>query len=370
MEIIMREEIYKLWLSSLYNIGSRKQNLLLEYFGGARTAFLAPESMVRAVPGLTEHNIQAVLAGRDLNRIELLLREMEAKRMVYISRDHNTFPALLRAIPDPPVGVFYIGELPDESRPHVGVIGSRRCSEYGLNAARMLCKPLARYNIVVVSGMARGIDSMAHKSILEGGGKTIAVLGCGADICYPAQNRALREDIIFNGCVLSEYPPGVKPIPAYFPARNRIIGGLCQAVVVVEAARKSGTLITVGQALDQGRDVMAVPGNIVNDLSEGTNALLRDGASVAASYDDILSVLGITPFKTEETLKDPANQENALAPDEKIVYDSLTFDPVTFDELAVKTNNPANILNYLCMTLEIKGCIKTLPGRRYIRNVK
>lgn len=363
----MSDEIYRLWLSGLHGIGSRKQNLLLECFGSARAVFYAPDGLLRSAAGLTEANIRAVSETRDLNRMEALLRYMESKRIVFISSEHATFPALLKDIPDPPVGLYYIGQLPDDTQTHVAVIGSRRCSEYGLTVARILSKPLAKHGVVIVSGMARGIDSMAHKGALEGGGQTIAVLGCGVDICYPAENRALREDIIRSGCVLSEYPPGVTPIPAYFPARNRIISGLCAAVVVVEAAAQSGTLITVDQAQDQGREVMAVPGSIVGKLSEGTNKLIKEGALPVTSYEDILAALHVKPLP-EQAVK-PVNAGPALAPEEKLVYDSLTFEPVTFDELILKTNSQAHVIHYVCTMLELKGFIKKLPGLRYIRNI-
>jgi DNA processing protein len=220
--------------------------------------------------------------------------------------------------------------------------------------------------------MAKGIDSMAHRGALEGGGPTVAVLGCGVDICYPAESRGLREDIIHNGCVVSEYPPGTTPIPAYFPARNRIISGFSQVIVVVEAAKKSGTWTTVDQALDQGRVVMAVPGSVLSKMSEGTNMLIREGAAPALTHEDILQMLGLSPLlpETQKTAqKQPETAGNALAPEEKVVYDSLTFEPVAFDQLAVSTQIPVSSLHYICTMLELKGFIKKIPGMRYIKNI-
>ena len=377
----MHDEIYMLWLSSLVpQLGSRKLNSLLAAFGSAKDIFVAPPALLKSQAALTDNALSALTKNQDLNHIEAILQDMESKQMVYISRTHQRFPTLLAAIPDPPIGIFYIGELPADATPKVAIIGSRRCSEYGLLATRLLTKPLAENDVVIVSGMARGVDSMAHRGALEGNGTTIAVLGCGVDICYPAENKQLRAAIIENGCVLSEYPPGQRPIAAFFPARNRIISGLCRAIIVAEAGKKSGTLITVNQATEQGRDVLAVPGNINSPLSAGTNALIRDGAPPVTDYTDILFALGLSP---KIDTSDPDNQyahgsrptskaqENAiksLAPEEKLVYDSLTFEPVSFDNLAVNTGIASGNLHFLCITLELKGLIKKLPGARFIRN--
>ena len=377
----MRDEIYMLWLSSmLHQLGSRKLNSLLACFGDAKEIFSASPSMLKSQVSLTDLALDVITKNRDLDYIEAILQDMESKQMVYISRNHYSFPALLASIPDPPVGIFYIGELPADDTHKIAVIGSRRCSEYGLLASRLLAKPLAEHGIIIVSGMARGVDSMAHRSALEGSGKTIAVLGCGADICYPAENKHLRAAIIENGCVLSEYPPGQRPMAAFFPARNRIISGMCRAIIVAEAGKKSGTLITVDQAAEQGREVLAVPGNIMSPLSAGTNMLIRDGAAPVTDYTDVLFALGLSAkIDTSQldnvyahggnvTNKAKENAINSLAPEEKLLYDSLTFEPVSFDSLAITTKIAPGTLHYLCTTLELKGLIKKLPGARFIKN--
>ena len=376
----MRDEIYMLWLSThLPQLGSRKLNSLLSVFGNARDIFTAPSSDLQSQGKLTDLALENLTKNRNFEYIENILRDMESKQMIYLSRNHERFPTLLAAIPDPPVGIYCIGELPADATHKIAIIGSRRCSEYGLLAARLLAKPLAENDVVIVSGMARGVDSMAHRGAIEGGGKTIAVLGCGADICYPSENVHLRAAIIENGCVISEYPPGQRPTAAFFPARNRIISGLCGAIIVAEASVKSGTLITVDQATEQGRDVLAVPGNINSPLSAGTNALIRDGAIPVTDYTDVLFALGLS---VQIDTSDPDNQyahgggtskarENAiksLAPEEKLVYDSLTFEPVSFDSLILATKLASGTLHYLCTTLELKGLIKKLPGARFIKN--
>ena len=376
----MRDEIYMLWLSSLLpNLGSRKLNYLLFRFGSARDIFIAPADLLKTHGNLTDKALARLTKNRDLDHIENLLRDMESKKIAYLSRNHDRFPTLLGAIPDPPVGIFYIGELPADATNKIGIIGSRKCSDYGLQTAKLLAKPLAENGIIIVSGMARGVDSMAHRGAIEAGGKTIAVLGCGADICYPAENRQLRDTIIENGCVLSEYPPGTKPLGAFFPARNRIISGLCRAIIVAEASKKSGTLITVDQATEQGRDVLAVPGNIMSPLSAGTNLLIREGAIPVTDYTDVLFALGLSA-KTDTSdlnnqyahgsmVTNKAHEDalNSLAPEEKLVYDSLTFEPVSFDNLVMTTKLASANLHFVCTTLELKGLIKKLPGARYTR---
>ena len=364
----MNDDIYMLWLSSMVQqINSRKLNDLLSYFGTAREIFNASDSDLSDALRTAPQAERIIKSQRNLQYIEDTLKNMESKGIAYFSRNHERFPSLLKEIPDPPLGIFYIGTLPADNTNKVAIIGSRRCSEYGLLTARLLAKPLAQAGVVVVSGMARGVDSMAHRGALQGGGDTIAVVGSGVDICYPADNKPLRLEIIQSGCVLSEYPPGTRPTPAFFPARNRIISGLCQGVVVTEAAKKSGTLITVNQAMEQGREVLAVPGNISSKLSQGTNQLIREGAHPISDHTDILFALNITPV----TAKLPDNKKipgQNLAPDEKRVYDGLSESPISFDMLADITATDHSKLHLICTKLELKGLAKKLPGARYILN--
>ena len=356
-------DTYMYWLATLYTMGSRKQNLLLDHFGSAKNAFNATIESLRTAPGITETNIRTIQKNKNQKTI---LHGMDIIKKMGISftyLGHADYPNQLAEIPDPPPVLFYMGVLPPEDMPKVAIIGSRRCSEYGLSAARRFGASLAKHNIVIVSGMARGIDSMAHRGALEEkDGKTIAVLGCGVDICYPAENRALRDNIAKNGCIVSEYPPGVGPRAPYFPARNRIISGLSQVVAVIEAGKKSGTLITVDQALDQGRDVMALPGNITNKYSEGTNSLIKQGAEPVCNYEDILHMLGISENKKAKKL----NEAN-IATEEKLVYDVLASRPYTIDEVSIKTKSQPHTVHHILTMLEIKGYVKKLPGMRYVR---
>lgn len=358
----MTDGIYMYWLSTLYTMGSRKQNFLLEHFGSAREAYAASPEVLREVPGLTANNIRTIQKSKD--SLEYGVEMLKRMDISFTYRGHRDYPYLLNEIPDPPVGLYYRGELPGNTLPRVAIIGSRRCSEYGLSTARRLGGALAKQGVVIVSGMARGIDSMAHRGALESAGLTIAVLGCGIDICYPAENRSLRDNIAKSGCIISEYPPGVTPQAYYFPARNRIISGLSQVIVVVESGKKSGTLITVDQALEQGRDVMAVPGNITNRYSEGTNSLIKQGAEPVCSHEDVLQMLGLIAHKQPKSSKETAP---CIATEEKLVYDVLAFEPYTFDEILIKTNSQPQTIQYILTMLELKGHVKRLPGMRYIK---
>ena len=243
----------------------------------------------------------------------------------FLARSDPGFPALLRAIHDPPPGLFLRGGADEElvARPAVAVVGARACSAYGRQVARLLGRELAAAGLVVVSGLARGVDGEAHRGALEAGGPTVAVLGCGIDRDYPAAHRALAAEIAERGLVVSEYAPGVAPAPWRFPARNRIVAGLCAATVVVEARERSGALITADLALEEGREVFAVPGEITSALSAGSNALLRLGATPLTSAGDVLESFGLAPADTTPADLSPAAaalleriRDAAAAPDE------------------------------------------------------
>ncbi len=366
-EAVMNEHLYILWLSMIEGLGNRKQAELLKVFGSAEAIFRATPEALRVVKGISEHNVNMICANRDQDRIIAYADGLAKRNIGFVGITNPDYPQQLKSIFDPPTVLFVSGTLPDPDLPCVSIIGSRHCTEYGKTVSHELAKYLAQHGVAVVSGMARGIDSMAHKGALEGGGITVAVLGCGVDVCYPPENKALRDRIRDNGCVISEYPPQTQPMPGFFPARNRIISGLSSAVIVTEAAKRSGTLITVSAALEQGRDVMAVPGNITSKLSGGTNELIKDGAIVLSEYADVLRLLGIDPEKTEERSVEKVS--GMLAPEEKLLYDVVGFAPVSYDTILGRTNAQPNTVNYILTLLELKGLIRKLPGNRFIRTV-
>jgi DNA processing protein len=243
-----------------------------------------------------------------------------------IGRRHPAYPRLVAELHDPPASLFVRGEVDALSRPSVAVVGARSCSAYGAQVARSVARDLAAAGLVVVSGLARGVDGEAHRGALEGGGNTVAVLGCGIDRDYPRNHAELARRIVGAGAVVSEYPPGVEPAPWRFPARNRIIAGLALATVVVEARERSGALITADFALELGRDVFAVPGEITSALSAGTNDLVRQGAAPLTSVRDVLDVLGIdlAPPASAVAVSEAAAAVLALLTEGALAADDLT----------------------------------------------
>lgn len=364
----MKESTYVMWLTRIDGLGIKKQELLLEHFGTARDIWFSNEKLLKTLVGIKEQNVQKILKSKSDDILENYEEELFKKKIEFITKFEPKYPSLLKEIYSPPIGIYIKGKLPSEEYKKISVIGSRKCSEYGMTASYKISKDLAKNNVVIVSGMAKGIDASAHRGAIDANFFTIAVLGCGIDICYPAENRTIRERIIEKGCLLSEYPPSTQPIPAYFPIRNRIISGLSIATIVVEAAKRSGTLITVEQALEQGREVFAVPGNITSKLSQGTNDLIKQGAILVSDVFDVLNNLGIEK-KTELNEEIEKNINNLLAPSEKVVYDCMSFQPISIEELIIGTDGEIGTLQYTLTMLELKGFINKLPGQRYIKSL-
>ena len=280
------------------------------------------------------------------------------------------YPELLRQIPDPPPLLFALGDLSLLERPAVAIVGSRDHTTYGAEVARALAWGLGSGGIVVVSGMARGLDAVAHAGALDGGGGTIGVLGNGLGVVYPAANRALYQRVAERGLLLTEFPPGEKPTAGSFPRRNRLISGLARVTVVVEAAEGSGALITAGTALDQGRDVMAVPGPITSPSSVGTNRLIRDGAEPLLSSDDLLAHYpeAVRPAEGFASLPSaPRALPEGLGAVERAVAALLGAEPLPLDEIVGRSGrSPQDLLAALC-ALEIAGVVEQRPGQAFRR---
>ncbi|SKB90094.1 DNA processing protein [Lachnospiraceae bacterium] len=282
------------------------------------------------------------------------------------------FPDRLRDIPDCPNVLYIRGKLPDPKRPTVGIIGSRNASQYGLNMARHFASCLSDAGVQIISGMARGIDGVSQRTAMEAGHPTFGILGCGVDVLYPKENRDLFMRIPERGGLISEFPPGTQPVAKFFPSRNRIISGLSDILLVVEARIKSGTGITVRRALEQGRDVYAVPGRITDPLSAGCNRLIADGAGTALSPDVILEALGIYPENVPGTsLISGGVRENdkrvRLAKDEKMVYSFLDLYPKTLDELVCITDLSVQKLLPVLLQLMMKGLVAEAGKNNYYR---
>ncbi len=304
----------------------------------------------------------------DNSEIELAYNELEKARGMgirIITFNSDEYPESLKHIPDSPIVLYAKGDSLNISNISVSIVGSRKCSQYGRNAAYKFAKDFASYGITVISGLAVGIDSSAHLGSIDGKGKTIAVIGSGLDRVYPASNKQLADRVISSGSLISEFPLGTKPEKYNFPFRNRIISGLSLATIVVEAAKKSGSLITARLAAEQGKDVFAVPGNITSRMSEGTNALIKDGAIPATCTDDILTY--VKELKTDnpqlENVKKPVKN---VTPEEKLILSIMENSAETIDNVSLKNGISVSKLIAVLTYMEVKGLIKR-NGGRYIK---
>lgn len=295
---------------------------------------------------------------------DAIVATARGKGMAVIAMRDPSFPSLLHTIPDPPPALFVRGRL-DEA-PAVAIVGSRRATPYGRAAAEQLAADLALAAITVVSGLARGIDGAAHRAAIEGGGRTVAVLGCGADVVYPREHRQLADAVAAQGALVSEFAPGTPPLPSHFPRRNRLISGLALGVVVVEGTEDSGALVTVDYALEQGREVFAVPGSIFSLRSRAPHSLLRQGARVAETVADIQQELGlaITASGRDESAAAPRSGGDT---GEARLLETLEGGPASFDELVEATALSAARVVSLVTVLEMRGLVQTLPGQMVMR---
>lgn len=275
------ERMYAYFICSIPMIGGVRAGQLLSRFGDPQGVYEAGTAGWREI--LSDSVVEYMDRQKKSGNLEEEYHSLGEKQIGLVLQEEEGFPQKLLEIPDPPYGLFYKGKLPEQKQPSVAVIGARECSEYGRFVAEELGRYLGSQGIQVISGMARGIDGISQQAALLAGGTSYGVLGCGVDICYPAQNRRLYEELLEKGGLLSTYTPGTKPLPQYFPPRNRIVSGLSDALIVIEARQKSGTLITVDMALEQGRDVYVVPGRLTDRLSDGCNHLLTQGAGVFLS---------------------------------------------------------------------------------------
>ncbi|MEO0086193.1 MAG: DNA-processing protein DprA [candidate division WOR-3 bacterium] len=334
---------------------------LLERFRTTEAIFEASDDELLQVERADEKLVRAL---RGYHRSPELSAEIEAAQkagVTTVSYLDDEFPENLKSVPHMPPVLFVRGRLEALDRLAVAVVGTRRATHYGAQTAERLARELAQAGVTVVSGLARGIDTYAHKGALAGGGRTIAVLGCGIDQCYPPENRKLLEQIVGNGAVLTEFPPGVSPLAMNFPKRNRIVSALARAVIAVEAGEKSGVLNTVEWAVEQGRTVFAVPGRLTDAQSVGTNRLLREGASPLTAVEDVLAELGVSSKPDKRT---PVEVGVELKP----VLDYLGADPLHIDEISEGLGLPMARLLSLLLELELKGAVKQLPGKFFVRS--
>jgi DNA processing protein len=321
------------------------------------------------IEGLGERVAKEIRKGPMEKAVEkelYLLKEVGGK---IVTLKDSAYPKRLRDIYDPPPLLYVRGELKEEDEFAISIVGSRKTSPYGRGMTERMSQELARHGITIVSGMARGIDSLAHWGALSGGGRTIAVLGCGVDVIYPSENRNLFTKIMDHGAVLSEFPMGSPPEGGHFPKRNRIISGLSIGVVVVQASAESGSLITAGFALEQGREVFAVPGNVGAEGSRGTHQLIKEGAKLVESSEDILEEILPQWRRERETTQKVGGPERDLTGEERILYERLGETPSHIDVLIRESQFDPGKVSSLLLNLELKGLVSQWPGKCFSKKM-
>ena len=345
-------------------VGFRK---LVETFGSAAAALRAGRKDLRQVQGLRPEAILAITTAPPYHDAERELKRIKPLGISVICFGDTDYPALLANIYNPPMVLFVKGDLNALSKCGLAVVGSRAATSYGLKIARDLSGQLAAKGLVIVSGLALGIDTAAHAGALATGGETVAVLGCGLDVCYPRSNERLAEEIAKAGAVVSEYSLGTQPDAFRFPARNRIISGLSRGVLVVEAAQRSGSLITARLALDEGREVFAIPGRVDSVKSTGTHRLLQEGAKLVGTVDDILEELGWRKENSgaDKTPGAPAPPAVTLSEDESRILQLLDVYPKHIDTIIIQARLSVAKVSEILLLLELHGLIEAVPGQQY-----
>jgi len=354
-------------LSLVPGVGSILFKRFLDRFKTPEAVFRASAKELLTIEGLAEKVARSICQGPFEKAVkrELYLLEKVGGRIITL--EEKVYPSRLKDIYDPPPVLYVRGEIKKEDELSISIVGSRKTSPYGRWFTEKISQDLAQHGVTIISGMARGIDSVAHQGAIEAGGRTMAVLGCGVDVVYPRENRRLCEQIIDHGAVLSEFPMASPPEAGHFPKRNRIISGLSLGVVVVQAGKRSGSLITAGYALEQGRDVFAVPGNVGAESSQGTNQLIKEGAKLVESSEDILEEI-LPQWKREEKVRSSAEDPGrGLSKEERALYDLLGDTPLHIDAIIREMQWEAGKVSSLLLDLELKGLVSQWPGKCFTR---
>ena len=374
----MHRLTFLMWLHLKNTITPCKGIELIECFGSAEKVYLADKKSYME-HGITNPAVLKSLTDKNICRADKEIMECARLGIRLIGYGMEEYPEILGEIPDPPLILYVRGDVSVlHCRNAFCIVGTRRSTVYGMSAALGVSEQLARCGMVIVSGVAVGIDSAAHRGAVRGGGKTIGIMGCGLDVEYPAENGDVRKAIIENGALISEFPLGTPPFPGNFPIRNRLLSAFSLGVAVMEASERSGALITAKYAAEQGRDVFALPGNISSPMSAGTNALIQDGAALLTGADSILaeyimrypdcfSTLEIEPEETTAVSKEEAAtlQNPGVTAPEKKVYKVMGKEPLHVNEIARLSETPIHEVQAMITMLQIKGKIKEHPGNRY-----
>lgn len=359
----MSEKDVRYWVgfNKVSGIGAARLRALLDYFGDLEAAWHALSHDLQQA-GLDRRSLSNLLQVRDSLDLDAEMARLKQARVQVITWDDPHYPHNLRHVYNAPPVLYVRGGLEAQDGWAVAVVGTRRASVYGKEAARMIAAGLAQAGVTVVSGLAQGIDTVAHRACLDAGGRTIAVLGCGVDVIYPWPNARLAAEIVERGALVSEYALGTRPEASNFPPRNRIISGLALGTVVVEADLGSGALITADFAAEQGREVFAVPGSIFARNSRGTNQLIQQGAKMVCTVTDILEELNLTMVSEQA-------QVRAMIPDndiEAVLLDHLSTEPVHVDELGRAANLPIAQVSSTLALMELKGMVRQVGGMNYV----
>jgi DNA protecting protein DprA len=352
----------KYWVgfSKIPGIGRIRASQLGEYFGNLEDAWKAPEGKLKRA-GLDSRSIDTLLLLRPKISLDAEMEKLERHKVKALACEDPLYPSRLKETYDYPPVLYVRGNLPLQDEPCLAVVGTRRPTTYGRHVTEEIVTDLARSKITIISGLARGIDSIAHRTALDAGGKTIAVFASGLDIVYPGENAKLARNIIEHGALISEYPLGTKPKAENFPLRNRIMSGLSLGVLAVEAGERSGALITTHQAVEQNRDVFAIPGSIFSPMSKGTNRLIQEGAKLVCNCADVLQELNLTMVTQQLELRDfsPANET------ESAVLKQLTSEPTHIDEVCRNSGISTPEVSSALAILELKGMVKQVGNMYY-----
>ena len=354
---------YEYWFANIKEIGNKTKRQIRSKVKTAEELYNIEETALKKmeVPKETAHKIlQSVKEWK----LEAEYAKLTDRRVKFYTIFDEAYPSSLKEISAPPYALYVKGELPREEQLSVAIVGARECTTYGEVMARQYAETLADAGVQIISGMARGIDGISQKSALAANGMSYAVLGSGVDLCYPREHYALYTELQKQGGVISEQPLGMQPLPQFFPARNRIISGLADVVIVIEAKEKSGSLITADMALEQGKDVYALPGPSNSILSKGCHNLIRQGAGILLSPKELLEELGIFHKKK---MKNATENEILLESPEKLVYSCLDFYPKSLNQMMEETGFTISAMMQIIMNLEFKGLIKEISKNYYVK---
>ncbi len=359
--------LYWLGLGSIPGVGRVTFRKLVDLFGSPERVLSTSHDDLRKIGGLSEKIASAIGSFPWQEHATREIEKAAEANVMITTADDPAYPENLRTMPDAPLYLYVKGTLRSEDRNAIAIVGTRKPTHYGTTVTRRIASELSSAGFTIVSGMARGIDTHAHRGALAARGRTIAVLGCGIDVVYPPENKGLMEEIgqAGHGAVVTENPFGTQPESGYFPSRNRIISGLSLGTVIIEAAEDSGSLITAKYSLEQGRKLYAIPGNIGSLTSKGTNTLIKQGAVLVDSSDDILRDLGTHKQEKGQTV--PARPLPSLTQEENTVFCCLTQEPKHIDSIMTESRAHAGKLGGVLINLELKGLAKQLPGKYFVR---